>query len=390
MGAIKKLFALVVLFSALPAAALAEDYAAVQGYLHSFNNGVSVYSGVLALNKDVSLNTTLSFKYAIDLINPDGEGGGDDDDDEEDGGGGGVAAVSGASSAVNAGSDTRHAVTLGVAHNFDNIIAVEAYYDYSYEKDYSSSTPTITLKKELFEKNTTLTAGYSRNSDTINGKFMTNEEDRTTDNFFIGLTQVLSPVTVAQLGYSHSRSTGHLSEGIRLVPLGATDAATCVDLTVAGCVAEAFPSERKRDAYLAGVNQYFTKGLGGLLERSAAKLTFRYYDDSWDVNSWMGEAEFYKYLDDNLIMRLNYRYYTQSKAFFVKDTYAAGDQFKSSSPQIEEKDTNLVGLKLIYLLAEPVSAWKLAVNSLEAKYEYYTESTGVNAHILMGGLRFSF
>jgi hypothetical protein len=279
---------------------------------------------------------------------------------------------------------------VGVAHNFDNIIGVEAYYDYSHEKDYASSTPTITLKKDLFEKNTTLTAGYSRNADTISGKFMPNEETRSTDNFFAGITQVISPVTVAQLGYSHSRSTGHLSEGIRLVPLGATDAATCVDATVVGCVPEAFPSERKRDAYLAGVNHYFTEGLGGLLDRSAVKLTFRYYDDSWDVSSWMGEAEFYKYLNDDLIIRLNYRYYTQSNAFFVKDTYSAGDQFKSSSPQIEEKDTNLVGVKLIYLLSNPVSAWKLAVNSLEGKYEFYTESIGVNAHILMGGLRLSF
>jgi len=393
VGAIKKLFALTAIFLALPAAALAEDYAAVQGYLHSFNNGISVYSGVFALNKDLSLDTTVSLKYAVDFISPDGGEGGDDEE-----GGGSVAAVSGASAAVNAGSDVRHDFMAGVSHNFNNIISVEAYYDYSTEKDYVSSTPTITLKKDLFEKNTTLTFGYSRNMDTISGRFMTGEEDRTTDNFFAGITQVLSPVTVAQIGYSHSRSEGLLSEGIRLVPTGAATDADCAPLTApdpgivagGGCVNEAFPSERKRDAYLIGVNHYFTNGLGGLLERSAAKLTFRYYDDSWDVNSWMGEAEFYKYLDDNLIMRLNYRYYTQSKAFFVKDAYSAGDQFKSSSPQIEEKNTNLVGLKLIYLLANPVNAWKLAVNSLEGKYEYYTESTGVNAHIFMGGLRLSF
>ena len=381
MGAINKFAASAAIFFALVGASFAEDYAAVQGYVHSFNNGVSVYTGVFSLNKDVNLDTSVSFKYAIDLINPDGE----DDDDE----GGGVAVVSGASSAVNGGSDTRHAVTVGVSRNFANIIGVEAYYDYSAEKDYSSSTPTLTLKKDLFDKNTTLTAGYSRNSDTIDGKFMTNEADRTTDNFFAGITQVLSPVMVAQLGYSHSNSSGHLSEGIRLVPLGTTDPATCVDISV-DCAVEAFPSERKRDAYIIGLSRYFTEGLGGLMDRSAVKLTFRYYDDSWDVNSWMGEAEFHRYLFDNLIMRLNYRYYTQSKAFFVKDTYTAPDQYKSSSPQFEEKDTNLIGLKFTYLLADPVQAWKVAVNSLEAKYEFYTESIGVDAHILMGGLRLSF
>ncbi len=391
MGAIKRLSAALFILFAIPFAAFAEDYAAVQGYLHSFSNGVSVYSGVFALNKDVSLDTTVSFKYAVDLINPEGEGG--DDDGEEDGSDrlfSSVAAVSGASSAVGAGSDVRHDITLGISHNFANVVGVEAYYDFSHEKDYSSSTPAITLKKDLFEKNTTITAGYSRNSDTISGMFLADEAERTTHNYFLGLTQVLSPVTVAQLGYSRSRSSGELTEGIRLVAVDGTDAATCVDLTVAGCVPEAFPSERKRNSYLAGVSHYFTEGLGGLLERSAVKLTFRYYDDSWDVNSWMGEAEFYKYLDEDLIMRLNYRFYTQSAAFFVKDSYSSGDVFKSASPQIEEKDTNLVGVKLIYLLANPAGAWKLAVNSLEGKYEFYTESIGVNAHIIMGGLRLSF
>lgn len=384
MGAIKTLAASVAVLLTLAGSSFAEDYAAVQGYVHSFNNGVSVYSGVFSLNKDVDLDTTVSFKYAVDFINPEGE-----EDDDDEGGGGGVAVVSGASSAVNGGSDTRHAVTAGVSHNFGDIIGVEAYYDYSFEKDYSSSTPTLTLKKELFEKNTTLTAGYSRNSDTIDGQFMTGEEGRTTDNFFVGVTQVLSPVMVAQLGYSRSSSSGYLSEGIRLVPLGATDPATCVAVSV-DCAIEAFPSERERDAYLVGINRYFTEGLGGVLDRSAVKLAFRYYDDSWDVSSWMGEAEFHKYLAESVIMRLNYRYYTQSAAFFVKDTYAAPDAYKSSSPQIKEKDTNLVGIKLTYLLEEPVKAWKLAVGALEAKYEFYTESIGVDAHILMGALRLSF
>jgi hypothetical protein len=398
VGAIKKLFTLTVIFLALPVAALAQDYVAAQGYLHSFNNGISVYSGVFALNKDVTLNTTGYFKYAVDLISP--QGGEDDDDDEgedEGGGDGSVRAVSGASAAVSAGSDVRHEIMAGITHNFNNIIGVEAYYDYSKENDYVSSTPTVTLKKDLFDKNTTLTLGYSRNMDTISGLFLSGEEDRTTDNYYAGLTQVLSPVTVAQIGYSHSNSEGLLSEGIRLVPTGTATAADCAPLMApdpgivagGGCVNEAFPSERKRDAYIAGVNHYFTAGLGGLLDRSAVKLTFRYYDDSWDISSWMGEAEVYKYLVDNLVLRLNYRYYTQSQAFFVKDTYVASDQFKSSSPQLEEKDTNLVGLKLIYLL-DPVSNWKLAVNALEGKYEYYTESIGVNAHIFMGGLRFTF
>lgn len=382
MAATKRILkglALSIIFSAFAINASAEDYAVAQGYAHGFNNGISVYSGVFALNKDVSLDTAAYFKYSVDLINPDKE-----DEDE-----GSVAVVSGASSAVNTANDTRNAVTLGVSHNFSNIIGVEAYYDYSHEKDYASSTPTITFKKDLFEKNTTITAGYSRNADTIDGRFMDSSQDKTTDNYFVGLTQVVSPVTIAQIGYSNNNSRGQQSEGIRLVPVDGADASTCTAES-ATCVDEAFPGNRVRQAYLAGVNHYFVEGAGGFLDRSSVKLTVRYYDDSWDIDSYTGEVEFNKYISEDLVLRLDYRYYTQSKAFFVKDSYSSSDELRSSSPQLLEKDTNLYGVKLTYNLRDSLKTRLFNTGIIEGKYEYYSESIGVNAHVLMAGLRMAF
>lgn len=376
---ILKGLALSIIFSAFAINVSAEDYAVAQGYAHGFNNGISVYSGVFALNKDVSLDTAAYFKYSVDLINPDKE-----DEDE-----GSVAVVSGASSAVNTANDTRNAVTLGVSHNFSNIIGVEAYYDYSHEKDYASSTPTITFKKDLFEKNTTITAGYSRNADTIDGRFMDSSQDKTTDNYFVGLTQVVSPVTIAQIGYSNNNSRGQQSEGIRLVPVDGADASTCTAESVT-CVDEAFPGNRVRQAYLAGVNHYFVEGAGGFLDRSSVKLTVRYYDDSWDIDSYTGEVEFNKYISEDLVLRLDYRYYTQSKAFFVKDSYSSSDELRSSSPQLLEKDTNLYGVKLTYNLRDSLKTRLFNTGIIEGKYEYYSESIGVNAHVLMAGLRMAF
>lgn len=371
--------ALSIIFSAFAINASAEDYAVAQGYAHGFNNGISVYSGVFALNKDVSLDTAAYFKYSVDLINPDKE-----DEDE-----GSVAVVSGASSAVNTANDTRNAVTLGVSHNFSNIIGVEAYYDYSHEKDYASSTPTITFKKDLFEKNTTITAGYSRNADTVDGRFMDGSQDKTTDNYFVGVTQVLSPVTIAQIGYSNNNSRGQQSEGIRLVPVDGADASTCTAES-ATCVDEAFPGNRVRKAYLAGVNHYFVEGARGILDRSSVKLTLRYYDDSWDIDSYTGEVEFNKYLSEDLVLRLDYRYYTQSKAFFVKDSYSSTDELRSSSPQLLDKDTNLYGVKLTYNLRDRLKTTLFNTGIIEGKYEYYSESIGVNAHVLMAGFRMAF
>jgi uncharacterized protein DUF3570 len=376
--------------------AKAEDYASAQAYVHDFNNNITVYTGVFALNKDLSLDTSLYFKYTVDLINPafgEGEGGGEHAVKGAAYTATPVAAVSSASSAAAAGRDTRNELTAGFTHNFGNIIGVEAYYDFSKEKDYMSNTPTITLKKDLFEKNTTLTLGYSINIDKINGQFMDRTEGRTTNNYFAGITQVITPQTIAQLGYARSVSRGFESEGIRLVPTDGTPVSqsTCAAIS-ATCATESFPSSRSRNAYIFGINQYFADGPTPIFRRSSLRLTLRYYTDSWDIKSRTAELEYYKYLTDDLIMRLDYRYYNQSKAFFVKDVYTPSDVFRSSSPQLLKLSTNLGGIKFIYNF--PVRKNDdfslLQLNGIEGKYEYYTETIGVHAHILMAGLRLVF
>lgn len=375
--------------------AKAENYAAVQGYMHSFNNGVDVYTGVFALNKDFSLQTSGYFKYNVDFINPSwgggAEGGGKDDAVNKNGN---AHAASGASSAVSAGGsgakDTRHDITTGVTHNFNNVIGVELYYDYSQEKDYTSHTPTITLKKDLFDKNTTLTAGYSKNMDTVHGKFMDNREKRDTDNFYLGLTQIISPVTFAQIGYSRSNSSGAESEGIRLVPINGVDASTCADKSV-NCLTEVFPDKRNRNAYLAGVSHYFLNPSLTPLNRSSIKFNFRYYTDDWKINSYTGEAEWSKYLSEQTVLRLDYRYYSQSKAYFEKDTYTAADTLRASSPQLKKFNSSLAGLKLTYTLKDGKRLPSFMNHgSIEGKYEFYSQSLGVNAHVVMAGLRIPF
>lgn len=172
-----------------------------------------------------------------------------------------------------------------------------------------SNTPTITLKKDLFEKNTTLTLGYSINIDKIIGQFMDRPQGRTTNNYFVGLTQVISPQTIAQVGYARSDSTGFESEGIRLVPTDGTPVSqsTCTAIS-ATCAAESFPDSRRRNAYIFGINQYFADGPTPAFTHASLRLTLRYYTDSWNIKSRTAEIEYYKYLTEDLILRLDYRY----------------------------------------------------------------------------------
>ncbi len=376
----------------LPIKAGAEDYASAQLYTHAFNNDTTVYTGVFALNKDFSLRTSGYIKYTVDVINPSfGEGGGGEGGGDAVNNGANRAvtnAVSSASAANASGSnsDTRHEITVGMTHDFNNILGIEVFYDMSRENDYTSNTPTITLKKDLFGKNTTITASYSGSFDKISGQFLTETKSRTTHNYFIGITQLLSPKMFVQFGYTLTDSTGQMNEGIRLVALNGVDATTCTTKS-ANCVSEHFPDSRTRRSYVAGISRYFTlDGLGGILDKAALKLTLRYYNDDWKIKSYMAGLEYDKHINENMLLTLNYRYYTQTKAFFIKDTYTAADLFKSASPQLEGVDTNLIGVKGTYFFPW----YKSKYNSIEAKYEYYHESRGVYANVVMVGLKINY
>lgn len=400
MGAIKGIFrkaAVLVaagsLFAlATPDNSRAESYAAAQSYVHSFNNNVTVWTELFALNKDLNLDTSMYFKYNVDLINP-GKGGGGEGG--EGGAGsvkkGNVAAATGASSATSssggASTDTRHELLGSITHDFKNVVGVEASFDYSTEKDYASRTPSISLKKEMFDKNTTLTVGFSKNFDSISGNHMEGIQNRSTDNYFVGVTQLISPVTMAQVGYSRSNSYGFMAEGVRLVPINGETASNCA-IKGAKCVYEQFPGKRFRNGYIASVSHYLTNQPLDFLNRSSVKFQYRYYDDNWGIHSHTGDGEWNKYLGEKWLMRLNYRYYQQTKAFFDKEGVTGADIYKSASPQIKGFTTHLGGLKMTYFFKTKAAEGALIQGgSVEGKYEYYTESIGVNAHIFMAGLR---
>ncbi len=371
----------------LPVTVFAEDYSSAQFYTHAFNNDTVVYTGVFALNKDFNLRTSGYVKYTVDFINPSfGEGGDDDGKGKKKGGKTNAVSSASAANAGGSNSDVRNEITVGMTHEFGNILGVEFYYDMSRENDYTSNTPTVTVKKDLFSKNTTITASYSGSFDKISGEFLSKTSSRTTHNYFLGLTQLLSPRMLLQLGFTFTESSGEMAEGIRLVAINGAAASTCTDLS-ASCVSERFPGSRTRKAYVAGISRYFTfDGLGGILDKAALKLTFRYYNDDWKVKSYMAGLEYDKHIMQNVLLSLNYRYYTQTEAFFVKDTYTSADPYRSASPQLEGLDTNLIGIKGTYFFPW----YKSKTNSIEAKYEYYHESRGVFANVVMVGLRINY
>jgi hypothetical protein len=91
----------------------------------------------------------------------------------------------------------------------------------------------------------------------------------------------------------------------------------------------------------------------------------------------------YQYLLKSLLLRGEYRYYTQDGAYFYKDSYTGTERYLTSTVSLGPMIANLYGLKAVYTIEK-------ANIDIEAKYEKYHQSTGLNGDIFMVGMKYLF
>lgn len=338
----------------LPYSAMADEYVSTDINYYKFD-GLTVIKPMITLNKDLSLNTSILFRATLDNVEAQTTT---------------VDAVSGATKITTSTSNTkdednRKNLTFGVTHAI-SLYKIDVGYDYSREKDYTSQTPSIQLSRDFFERNTTLAIGYSHNFDNVLGKYMSKAQDKDSNNYSISLTQFISPITVAQIGYTYSHATGYLGTGNRKVALSGGSESD-----------EYLPDSKKREAIGVRLAQYITP------INSAVHLIYRWYRDDWWIKSNTYGIQYYQYVGEDTYVRLEYRYYAQDKAYFFKDSYAGSEQFITSSNTYSELHSHLYGVKLVHYLRSPNI-------STEVKYERYRQSTGLDGDIFMFGIKYHF
>lgn len=350
VGAIKIRAIAVILLCMTPTSSMpvyAEDYAQISTYYYDIKPNLTVTKPVFALSRDISMNTNVITRFTIDDVKVDGISG----------------ATKSAGSSTGASSDTRKEVAAGLSHTIKDW-KLEAGSVYSTENDYRSFTPSISVSKDFFQRNTTVAIGYSHNFDD-DLHAVSGSGQRDVDNYSISLTQVLTQWTVMQAGYTFSDAGGYLAGGHRrvIVENGAE-------------LPEYVPDKRKREAFGIRVAQW-------LPTNGSIQLSYRYYRDDWKINSNTWQVQAYQYLSKSLLLRGEYRYYTQDGAYFYKDSYTGTEKYMTSSNSLRPFAANLYGLKAIYTIEK-------ANLDIEAKYEKYRQSTGIEGDIFMAGVKYMF
>jgi len=325
----------------------AEDLFTLYNYQYNLKPGVTIKKPIISYEQDISTSTNIRVSFTRDDVDLEKSS---------------VDSVSGASklaSGAEVWDDTRNEFTVSATQSLGDY-KIEGGYYHSRETDYLSQTPSLSISRDFLNRNTTIKLGFSHSFDQTFGHYMGISKDKDTDNLGLSLTQVFTPTTLGQIGYTYSSVRGYMPSGNRKVTI--TGSSTPSD--------EYMPDSRKREGAGLRVAQY-------LPINSSIHLSYRWYRDTWSINSDTASAQFFQYLLPNIIARLEYRTYRQSGAFFYKSIYSGAEDFLTSTNIYAPFDSRLLGAKLSYQTSGKLK-WRFS-----GLYERYTQSVGLEGDIYM-------
>ncbi|MDL1892944.1 DUF3570 domain-containing protein [Sphingobacteriales bacterium CHB3] len=281
----------------------------------------------------------------------------------------------------------RGQIIVGVQQGLGDNASFAGNFYRSQEIDYVSNAFVGIFSHDLNDKNTTVTLRGQYNADLV-GKILddgdiVNQRKKTYNGSF-NLSQILSPNTVMDVSYDFVLHKGFQSDPYRQVRvLDGTGASITVD--------ELHPNSRTRHAAAMKLSQFIAPIKASVIG------SYRYYFDSWKVKSHTGEVKFNKYILNDLVFGVDFRYYTQTAAYFYKDRYD-GNQYqagglRTADYKLKEFSSNNFGFTLTYLLrglakSNPDMQF-LQDSAIELQYFRYFNSLDFSADIIQASITFS-
>lgn len=191
-------------------------------------------------------------------------------------------------------------------------LALGASLAFSREEDYFSRAYGLQGQYSLNQKNTVLTAGFGRSDDKVRSSDNPDlDEPRGTNEYLLGVTQVVSPTALLQSTLSLSRGHGFYDDPYRFTltfyPTGAP-----------AFMPDTRPRERHSVAWLTRWRQH-VPAAGGTLQAE-----YRYFRDDWGIRAHTLEAAWQQSLGERWSVRPALRYYTQTAADFYSPLIPQG------------------------------------------------------------------
>jgi hypothetical protein len=231
-------------------------------------------------------------------------------------------------------------------------------YANSREDDYVSSGWSVLSLIDLNQKNTTVRAGVAGTDDRVEVFFTPTQTyvPKHTNDYIIGVTQLIDPNTFATLNFTWGHADGYLSEPHKFVTKSIEIVQNIFLLESFG---ENAPNERDHATLYGSLDHSFAS-LHGAVEAS-----YRFYSDTWGVVAHTVELDWHQHLGDRFILSPDVRFYQQNAANFyyynlnntpiipVREPFAeAGGPNYSSDFRLSAFQDVEYGLKLEWKAAE--------------------------------------
>lgn len=202
---------------------------------------------------------------------------------------------------------------------------ISPQFSYSEESDYISYGAALNYSLDLNGKNTTLNLGWAHDFDTILATpftYIFRKKSKDTDNFLVGVNQLLSPKTVLTLNFTFRNSHGYEDDPYRGVFFNDYPQA---DLNNPILFGEHRPDFKRSYIGYASVLQYISALNGGL------EGSYRIYDDSFGILAHTVALSWHQKIGKIFLVSPVFRYYRQTAADFYAPQFA-GDPSNPADP----------------------------------------------------------
>jgi hypothetical protein len=316
---------------------------------HAFQDArsVTVLSPTVDLAKDFTERTNLRVSFGVDAIS---------------------AASDSCARCHRDGVNSRRQVGgLSVTQKFD-ALKWTIGGTYSQENFYRATTLMTSASRDLAGGNTTIAGGYTFSLNQPRLHPTEQVENQYQNDAFASLTQTLSKLTIAQVGYELSRIIGYQDN-----PYLRTNVNGVMTL---GHV----PDARTRQTVTARLRQ-------ALPSDTYLEADYRHYFDDWQVRSNALSAGLTHRFTPKVLAGFSYRWYDQTGASFYQPQYIGGPpQYFTADFRLEPFVSGLYTGKVTITPGAPL-LWLPTGSGLTLQYERYRADNGFQAAIFSAGIR---
>ena len=317
--------------------------------LHGFEDtrSVTVLSPTVDLSKDFTDRTNLRASFGVDAIS--------------------AASDSCARCHRDGATDRRLDGGLTATEKL-NAVKLSVGGTFSQERFYRATTFLTSISRDLADGNTTIAGGYTFSLNQPRLHPTQQVENQFQNDAFVSVTQTLSKVTIANLGYQVEMVTGYQDNPfLRANVNGAL---------VLGHV----PDSRVRQTISARLRQ-------ALPAETFLEADYRHYVDDWQMRSDAFSVGVSHHFSPVILGNVSYRRSDQTGAYFYQPAYVGPvPQYFTADFRLEPFVSGLYTGRLV-LTPERSFLWLPAGSAVTLQYERYRADNGFQAAIVSGGVR---